>query len=328
MIPLAIQGHIIPWGQLQSGSYLYGVDIRRLAGNRISYKQDYLPVGTIIHSWHSMTNYQGDRDIPQLPRLRRNQEYTLCLLLESKGTNAPYVRLSFYNRRKELLNQQIIKGISGKFTYPARAYSYKIELINVSCTAFIFNNLLILEDNQSMANELPYYSQLIEEETTSDELAILFLESDRGVGLTLSEKFLSTYKSVLVFANLSIDPAAYMTDDFISYQKTKLESILETHPSQSINWIGYGKRSNQAACFFHDYYQKGQLFINRQVDFDSLREDSQRQDLSELQAFLNKSKKYAEIVPYQKASDSDLPDFFSQLIDQSFTLEKLVEHEK
>ncbi|MDT2732329.1 accessory Sec system protein Asp3 [Streptococcus parauberis] len=329
MMPLSIQGHIIPWGQLQSSSYLYGVDIVRLAGNRISYKQDYLPVGTIIHSWNSITTYQGDRDVPRLPRLKQKQDYTLSLQIESETGNAPYLRVSFFNRRKELLDQQIIKGISGQFTYPTGAYSYKIELINVSCQEFIFNNLILLEDKDEVATELPFYSQLMtKDKAGSSELSILFLEIDQGIALNLSDDFLEQFPSILVVANLTTDPEGYFKNDFVDYVKSKVDSLVANHSEQEIKWIGYGDKSNRAAIFFHDYYQKGQLLISDRTNFNENSYLNDNKDLSLYKKFLEKSDKLESIKAYQTKRDSDLPEFLSHLTDKSHALEILIKHEE
>ena len=56
----------IRWKEFLSDSYVYGSKIEFNEDGSVSYKNRLMPPGTVIHTWYSMTNFQGKDDVVTL----------------------------------------------------------------------------------------------------------------------------------------------------------------------------------------------------------------------------------------------------------------------
>lgn len=135
--------NIIPWGTLTAGTYTYGSSIKISPLGNVTYDQPFLPIGTTIHTWQSVTNFQANRIMPQLPQLLPNNVYQIRLNATSQPANTLFLRVTFYDRYAQLLDTVIIKDLAGTFVVPKTMYNYQVELFNAGCQSFIFYEMTI-----------------------------------------------------------------------------------------------------------------------------------------------------------------------------------------
>ena len=74
------QRQSIYWGEVR-GTYMYGSTVSYYPDKSVRLFNPLLPSGEILKTWLSSVNYQAARTQPQLPLLKRNQEYQLSLVL-------------------------------------------------------------------------------------------------------------------------------------------------------------------------------------------------------------------------------------------------------
>lgn len=138
---------IIRWREFLSYSYAYGSTIEFLEGNRVSYKNELMPPGTVIHTWYSKTNFQSQRIEPMLPLIDGESAYKITTNIECDEDDRKGVilRVVFIDRYDAEFESIIIRGGNGMFKPPITTYSFRIELINGGCKEFVFDSLILQE---------------------------------------------------------------------------------------------------------------------------------------------------------------------------------------
>lgn len=141
---------IIRWKEYMSYSYGYGTSVEFTEDNKVRYKNELMPPGTILHTWYSKTNFQSQRIEPMLPLIDGESAYKLTANLEYVDTRDTglILRVVFLDRYDSEFERIIIRGGSGMFKPPITTYSFRIELINGGCTEFIFDSLILQEVSQ------------------------------------------------------------------------------------------------------------------------------------------------------------------------------------
>ncbi|BCP60726.1 accessory Sec system protein Asp3 [Streptococcus parasuis] len=130
----------IYWRQDSRSTYLYGTELE-FRGDSVYFKNELMPSGNLIHSWYSRTNYQRDREQPQLPVLFRNKRYSLHLEADVIPEGTVYLQIDFYNRSDETIHTKILRSDEAHFTYPNGAFSYAIHLFNANVTELLFHHI-------------------------------------------------------------------------------------------------------------------------------------------------------------------------------------------
>lgn len=80
------QRQSIHWGEV-GGTYMYGSTVSYYPDKSVRLYNPLLPSGEILKTWFSSVNYQAARTQPQLPLLKRNQEYQLSLVFDCQPEN-------------------------------------------------------------------------------------------------------------------------------------------------------------------------------------------------------------------------------------------------
>lgn len=75
------QRQSIYWGEV-GGTYMYGTTVSYYLDKSVRLYNPLLPSGEILKTWFSSVNYQAARTQPQLPLLKRKQEYQLSLVFD------------------------------------------------------------------------------------------------------------------------------------------------------------------------------------------------------------------------------------------------------
>lgn len=260
---------LINWGLLSDASYLYGVDLDFLKDGRVSFHQEFLPIGTVIHTWLSEVNYQDRRDIPRLPLLKRGQDYCLKLNLETVKGHQPYLRLTFFNRRKEVVTYKIIKEDSAEFSLPKDCYSYKIDLINAGSQSFVFDSILLyakeMEDHLSQSY---FVLSGLENKSESAPLKVFILENQEGQVMPFTESYLTKVGPSLIVGLTRLDQLAYLTDTFVDYVAKAIHKHAPEALDQGLQFIGSGPKSDRVAILLENAFEKGSSSLTGPVTFD------------------------------------------------------------
>lgn len=265
------EGFLINWGLLHQDTYMYGVDLSYLRDGRISYHQDYLPVGTVIHSWYSQTNFQANRDIPKLPTLKRGLDYCLKLNIETNKGHVPYLRLTFFNRRKEVISYKIIKEDSADFSLPKETFSYQIDLINAGCQDFIFDSILLYnkDSHESLSDPYIVVNALKKDSlAVASELIVFLLENKNGQLMPQSLKHFQRLGNTLVVGVSQLKHLAYLTDKFVDFVARSIYKEAPEFLDKGIHFIGTGPKSDCAAILLEHAFEKGKATCSAYPDFE------------------------------------------------------------
>ncbi|EFR44397.1 accessory Sec system protein Asp3 [Streptococcus pseudoporcinus] len=306
---------LINWGLLHQGTYMYGVDLSYLRDGRISYRQDYLPIGTVIHSWYSQTNFQANRDVPRLPILKRGIDYRLKLNIETNKGHVPYLRLTFFNRRKEIVAYKIIKEDSADFSLPEETFSYQIDLINAGCQDFIFDSILLYNKASQafMADAYVAINALNHESlAVASELIVFLLENKDGQLMPQSLKSLNQLGNVLVMGVTQLNHLSYLGDKFVNFVAQTIYKEAPDFLDKGIHFIGTGPKSDCVVILMEDAFEQGKATCSGYPDFDK----ELMSDIESLSNDLERVKELLEVNNHFKAK----PFIKSEQQDDSFAL--------
>ena len=86
----------VRWKEFLSDSYVYGSKIEFNEDGSVSYKNRLMPPGTVIHTWYSMTNFQGNRIEPSLPLIDGERAYSIAVNIDYHNSESEAL---MYRRR-------------------------------------------------------------------------------------------------------------------------------------------------------------------------------------------------------------------------------------
>lgn len=137
----------VRWKEFLSDSYVYGSKIEFNEDGSVSYKNRLMPPGTVIHTWYSMTNFQGNRIEPSLPLIDGERAYSIAVNIDyhNSESEALMLRIIFFDRYDVQAQSIIVRDKKAVFKPSIRTYSYRIELINGGNADFTFKSLVIKE---------------------------------------------------------------------------------------------------------------------------------------------------------------------------------------
>ena len=137
----------VRWKEFLSDSYVYGSKIEFNEDGSVSYKNRLMPPGTVIHTWYSMTNFQGNRIEPSLPLIDGERAYSIAVNIDyhNSESEALMLRIIFFDRYDVQAQSIIVRDKKAFFKPSIRTYSYRIELINGGNADFTFKSLVIKE---------------------------------------------------------------------------------------------------------------------------------------------------------------------------------------
>ena len=118
----------ITWGEV-SGTFMYGSKVTYHEDKHISLYNPLVPSGEILKTWFSSVNYQSFRTQPSLPLLKRKQDYQLCMDFECQPTNGVYIKIIFFDRYGDVVEEKIEKMKVFDFTYPDDTYTNPLYLL-------------------------------------------------------------------------------------------------------------------------------------------------------------------------------------------------------
>lgn len=142
------QRESISWGEVK-GTFMYGSKITYHKDNYVSLSNPLVPSGEILKTWFSSVNYQAFRAQPSLPLLKRKQNYQLCMNFDCHPENGIYIKISFFDRYGDIIEEKIEKMKVFDFTYPAETYTYQVSLLSAGFESIDFYSFSIKEINRA-----------------------------------------------------------------------------------------------------------------------------------------------------------------------------------
>lgn len=137
----------ITWGEV-AGTFMYGSKVTYHEDKHISLYNPLVPSGEILKTWFSSVNYQSFRTQPSLPLLKRKQDYQLCMDFECQPTNGVYIKIIFFDRYGDVVEEKIEKKKVFDFTYPEDTYIYQVSLLSAGFESLDFYSFSIKEMNR------------------------------------------------------------------------------------------------------------------------------------------------------------------------------------
>ena len=138
------QRQSIHWGEV-GGTYMYGSTVSYFPDKSVRLFNPLLPSGEILKTWFSSVNYQAARTQPQLPLLKRNQEYQYHWFLIVSLKMEFYTKITFFDRYGDILEEKVEKVKDFIFTYPEDSYTYQVSLLSAGFESLTFYHFSIKE---------------------------------------------------------------------------------------------------------------------------------------------------------------------------------------
>ncbi len=313
---------IVYWDSLGKNSYLYGTSLDFDFKTKIvNYKNVLAHTGIIIKSWSSLTNYQSERIIPQLPILIPGKEYTIKLNADITPKNTVYVKVSFYDIYNDLIQYDFIKNGEGKFVFPEKTFKYKMELFNAGAHEMVFRNIRL--SDSSLVNDFDDRLFLRNEDKEHRYINILFMDKSINSIVNDNSVYLQNIKN-LVVVNGPESRNCYISTDI----GEKIKVIREEHRDKDVNFLSYSSIGNVASLYYSTkILAKVYLFDNFQnreeyeelIKVNNLYNANIGKSINELNA---KNKLY---FYGQELEDKVDYKFVNDLFDNSYRIESLVQ---
>lgn len=135
----------IYWNEYSADTYLYGSQLIFHSRDDVEFRNALMPPGTVIKTWHSMTNFQAQRIEPSLPMIDGESSYSITVNIDVPKRQSCFVRLVFYDRYGNEAGFLNIRDAVTDFRCPLKTYSYAMQLINGGLTELHFHSIVIQE---------------------------------------------------------------------------------------------------------------------------------------------------------------------------------------
>ncbi|EHN59938.1 accessory Sec system protein Asp3 [Oenococcus kitaharae] len=269
--------HIIYWTSGDSDDYLYGSSVTYSALDRVDFVNPLMPASFKIHAWQSITNFQNDRTVPQLPPLKRGHHYHIEIDAQSRPEKTLYTQIFFYTIAQEEIEMLTITDQQQDFVYPEKAFSYEVRLIKAGLHELLFHEIRISEtqvqDAQADAVEaalMPSSSRLTSSFAHADpqlhQLNLLFTEPSKNFFQQIDPDQLPLLKNLLVINDQRPYAGFYLADedqrDYERDFRIYISHFCQKHKLSAMNLIAYGPISSFAALYYRHVFAHAQAYIS------------------------------------------------------------------
>ncbi len=135
----------ILWNEYGADTYLYGSHLEFRGKRDVYFRNEFMPSGTVIKEWHSLTNYQRQRMEPTLPIIDGESRYRIRVNIDTPDDMGCLVKLVFLDRYEREAGDFIVRGTEAEFSCPLKTYSYKMQIINGGMKEFVYHSVVIEE---------------------------------------------------------------------------------------------------------------------------------------------------------------------------------------
>ena len=309
---------LIYWENYGSGSFTYGTTLKfNKKDKTVYYSNRMAHTGTIIKSWESKTNFQGNRKVPQLPILESGVKYKVKLEADVEPARSMYVKIIFFNIYGEEIDYIFIKNNFGEIIYPDKAYSYKVELFNAGVHSAVFKYLQIASMDEEIDEVI--VTKIKNKNEENKELNVLFVDYSLNSINYISEEILNKFDN-LILVNGVYSKICYNNTNV----KEKLLATINAASNEKVNFIGYTTISNIAAICYSKLIDNSRVTIFNNIEqFDKYIRMANKSDIDhrailatiEKLIFENKIKLYGEddIYSFDKKLVNSIMDYSYRL---------------
>ncbi|HGC8953173.1 TPA: accessory Sec system protein Asp3 [Streptococcus agalactiae] len=122
------------------GIYLYGSQIDYFR-DKVRYYNPLLASGKRIKTWHSRTNFQGNRVVPDLPLLVPKERYQLVSHYKTVPEDRLHIVIYFYNRQGKEIEFIAFRDGLEEFICPEDNFTYCLVLVAAGCKELEFHSI-------------------------------------------------------------------------------------------------------------------------------------------------------------------------------------------
>ena len=254
-----IKAYQINWDHQAMQRYLYGATVVMPSVDRVVLSSELIPPTAVLMQWDSLHHYQAQRQSPTLPLLQPGRRYYMACNVLTKPAQSVYWRLNFFDHYHEKIGSQLLKEETGSFDYPLNATRYTLELVNMRSQSLDYQTVL-LSEQPVPAHQTVYLSDLLNEETSSDVLTVIFEEpSNRYLG-SIAPTRLEAITNCIVVQAIGKWAQAYLTPVIEQQLVAHIQQLEHEYEIGAIHFVGYGPISNLAASYYGRYFAKGQAW--------------------------------------------------------------------
>lgn len=251
-----VNAYYLTWNIQNNATYLYGSDVKQIDDNRLSYRNLYIPSGTVLYSWRSRVHFESERYTNQLPRLERKKRYTIGYNITTLPENATYLKVDMKDIMKDVIETIVVKqGEEISFEVNERLDSYTIELVSSGVNKFVFDNIIIRENTREYEVDRFWLdSQFSSNEET---LTLVFVEPLRSNLSTVDKSLLQKLSNVVIINSDYTDGKLYLHEALVH----AVDNMIKLKRPQKISCVGYGPITNFAATYYAERYDNGRAIV-------------------------------------------------------------------
>lgn len=129
--------------------HLYGSSIHFSEG-QAHFSNSLLAPGKTMIRFGSRTNYQGNRQSPELPLLRPGQTYMIDSQIQTQPENRYFIQLKFFNRQNEIVGVEMVRENGHSFVYPKDAFTYELLVKSGGCHQMDFTHVTLSQETEEI----------------------------------------------------------------------------------------------------------------------------------------------------------------------------------
>ncbi|MGX7043241.1 accessory Sec system protein Asp3 [Leuconostoc holzapfelii] len=320
---------VIYWDHNVGETYLYGSEITYKSIDQVFFENNLMASGLQIHTWHSAGNFPIRRAVSPLPALQPGIKYQLTYDAEVIPETPLYIEIKFFDRFAQQITRKIIKFSGEVFEFPIATYQYEISLLSSGFSKMNFHSLKIQkqqEDNKLLLQkEGLSISDVMHASSSATTLRVIFVEPIVGTMAWVRESLIAQLDDVIQITSDRSYAQFYLSD---RYRQLILETLSELQQDFDINtvqFIGYGPISSQAARFFATQVVNGVAHITD--DFGQIARSERMQNIEGFEFFKQNEPDSDKFIIYHTPPKQNYYQMsqLSRLFDYSDRLEKYID---
>lgn len=239
---------------------IHGSDIHFQAIDQVEFSNQYLYAGQSLVTWSTMTEFWRSSLQNPLPILQQGRDYQLDIYYSSIPDQRLYIKVIFFNRYKERIDQKVFKQRSNILSVPKEAIHYQIELVNGGLESFCFYqlNLSLMEkyQNQFLLKDSDLQiSNFINPNEQDHTLRIVFTEPRLSTVHSFDFAKLTKAQNIIQITNTRALAQLYLSKGQLDLRIVHLIlQLITEYDVRQVSFIGYGPISNYACLKYRDQF--------------------------------------------------------------------------
>ncbi|MCQ2556751.1 MAG: accessory Sec system protein Asp3 [Ligilactobacillus sp.] len=272
--------NFIKWDNF-ANSFLYGSKVMVNQEGEVDFENRFLPAGTVLNTWHQSSPYQANRQLVQLPYLKKGHRYQIISEMEVHPAAGFCLRLNFYNQQNEQFDFLMAEKSETTFIYPEEAASYEVQLVATGGEKLHFKRIEIADLGLSLGKKAYSFSPVFNPSENPQAVNVVFTEPG------LNYQAVLPYEGVLEHLHDGVVVDSSLQDADFYLGRTVRDKLTELAQKYSqLNLIGYGPISNRAAAHYQILFANSQKYLVGTTQLNS-RQEAKYQELSEVKLILD-----------------------------------------